>query len=110
MQHRDSAQDETSAQDEAPVQDNAPIFKVQIMACDTKMKEGDRRFKGVTGSEYFKEGGLYKYTLGASTDYNEIYRLRKSLLDKFPQAFIIAFKGGEKYDVTQAIKEFKKNR
>ena len=51
-----------------------------------------------------------KYTCGSSTDYNEIYRLRKSLLDKFPQAFIIAFKNGEKMDVRQAIREFKSNK
>ncbi len=45
-----------------------------------------------------------KYTLGASTNYNEIYRLRKEKLDKFPEAFIIAFKNGQKYDVNQAIR------
>lgn len=88
----------------------APVFKVQIMACDSKLSKGDRRLLGEEDCDYYKEGGLYKYTKGASTDYNEIYRLRKSLLSKFPQAFIIAFKNGEKYDVTEAIKEFKNNR
>ena len=89
---------------------DAPVFKVQIMACDSKLSKGDRRLLGEKDCDYYKEGGLYKYTKGASTDYNEIYRLRKSLLSKFPQAFIIAFKNGEKYDVTEAIKEFKNNR
>ena len=51
-----------------------------------------------------------KYTYGASTDYNEIYRLRKSVLDKFPEAFIIAFKDGKKTDIRQAISEFKSNK
>ena len=48
--------------------------------------------------------------MGASTNYNEIYRLRKSLLEKFPEAFIIAFKNGQKYDVVQAIREYKQNK
>ena len=48
-----------------------------------------------------------KYTMGASTNYNEIYRLRKSILDKFPQAFIIAFKGDTKVDAAKAYQEFK---
>jgi N-acetylmuramoyl-L-alanine amidase len=32
------------------------------------------------------------------------------LLDKFPQAFIIAFKDGQKMDVRQAIQEFKNRK
>ena len=53
---------------------------------------------------------MVKYTYGASNNYNEIYRLRKEILDKFPGAFIIAFKNGEKMDVNQGIREFKQNR
>ena len=88
----------------------APVFKVQVMASDTKLKKDDRQFKGEKDCEYYKEGGLYKYTIGESRDYNEIYRLRKKLLEKFPQAFIVAFKDDEKCDVNQAIREFKRNR
>jgi N-acetylmuramoyl-L-alanine amidase len=53
---------------------------------------------------------LFKYTIGASEDYNEISRLRKSLLENFPEAFIIAFRGGQKTDVRQAIQEFKSKK
>lgn len=88
----------------------APVFKVQVMASDTKLKKGDSRFKGEKDWDYYREKGLYKYTIGESEDYNEIYRLRKQLLKKFPQAFIVAFKDDEKCDVNQAIKEFKRNR
>lgn len=87
-----------------------PVFKVQLLASDRKLREGDNHFKGVTGCGVYYENGLYKYTQGASADYNEIYRLRKSLLEKFPEAFIIAFKDGRKCDVNQAIAEFKKNK
>ena len=58
----------------------------------------------------YQEGNMVKYTMGASTNYNEIFRLRKTLAEKFPEAFIIAFKNGKKYDVNQAIREFKQNR
>ena len=89
---------------------DAPVFKVQIMADTKAVPVSSSRFKGVKNIDSYKEGGYYKYTTGSSTDYNEIYRLRKSLLDKFPGAFIIAFKKGEKMDVTQAIREFKARR
>ena len=89
-----------------------PVFKVQIIATEKKLPKGDSHFKGEKDVDYYQEGGLYKYTVGASTNYNEIYRLRKELSTNFPQAFIIAFKNGAKTDVIKAVQEFKnrKNR
>ena len=91
------------------VQDE-PVFKVQILTSSRVLRAGDSHFKGETQIDSYQENGMVKYTIGASTNYNEIYRLRKSLLEKFPEAFIIAFKNGEKYDVSQAIREYKQNK
>ncbi len=90
--------------------DDAPVFKLQIFVSDRKLRKGDNHFKGEIGFDSYQEGGLVKYTMGSSTNYNEVYSLRKTMLGKFPQAFIIAFKGGQKYDVNQAIREFKQNK
>ena len=92
------------------VASSAPVFKVQILASSSKLPLSSPQFKGQEGIDSYEEGGLYKFTVGASTDYNEIYQLRKSLLDKFPQAFIIAFKDGQKTDVRKAIEEFKNRK
>ncbi len=91
-------------------QPDVPVFKVQIMASGNSLPAGSKQFKGLDGVECYEDGGLYKYTYGSSADYNEIYRLRKSVLDKFPEAFIVAFKGGLRTDVAAAIREFKQNR
>ena len=80
------------------------------MTSSTQLKANDKRLKGEKGVLFFKEDGLYKYTMGASPDYNEIYNLRKKLSAKFPQAFIIAFKNGQKTDVQLAIQEFKNRK
>lgn len=91
--------------------DNArPVFKVQILVSQRRLKPADQNFKGLEGCDSYEEAGMVKYTYGASNNYNEIYRLRKEILDKFPGAFIIAFKNGEKMDVNQGIREFKQNR
>ena len=103
------AQQNKPAQQKANVAD-APVFKLQIFVSNRTLRKGDAHFKGETGYDSFQEGNMVKYTMGASTNYNEIYRLRKSLAEKFPEAFIIAFKNGKKYDVNQAIREFKQNR
>ena len=87
-----------------------PVFKVQVLVSSSRLKAGDSRFKGLKGVESYQEGSVIKYTIGASTNYNEIYRLRRSITDKFPEAFIIAFKDGQRVDVNEAIREFKKNK
>lgn len=87
-----------------------PVFKVQIFSSSAFVKAGDKHFKGLAPVDCYQEGEWYKYTYGASTDYNEISRLRKSILDRFPEAFIVAFKGGQKMNVGQAIREFKSNK
>lgn len=99
-----------AAKKAVPAPKDAPVFKLQIFVGNRNLRKGDAHFKGETEFDSFQEGNLVKYTLGASTNYNEIYRLRKEKLEKFPEAFIIAFKNGEKYDVNQAIREFKQNR
>ena len=97
---------------EAKVESNAknsgkPVFKIQIMAADSKLASDDKRFKGLkTG--YYKENGIYKYTHGESEDYNKILQLKKQISDKFADAFIVAFLNGEKINTRQAIEIFKR--
>ena len=86
-----------------------PVFKVQILASSTKLKSNDPRLKGQKDAACYEEGGLYKYTVGSSANYNEIAQLRKTLAAEFPQCFIIAFKDGAKVNVQLAIQEFRNN-
>ena len=88
--------------------DGKPVFKVQIFATDHKLKKSDARFKGRTDADYYKEGGMTKYTIGESTDYNAMNKLRRELNAQFPGCFVIAFKNGEKMNINEAIREFKK--
>ena len=88
----------------------APVFKLQILASSTKLKPADPQLKGQKQADCYQEGGLYKYTLGSSEDYNEIYQLRKALQARFPQSFIIAFRNGNKMNVQEAIREYKNKK
>lgn len=89
---------------------NKIIFKVQILASNKALSANSKEFKGLQGVDSYKEGGLYKYTYGASENYNEIVRIRKSIADKFAGPFIIAFRNGKKMDINAAIAEFKKKK
>lgn len=93
-----------------PAPTAVPVFKVQILASTTRLKANDPQLKGQKSADFYQENGLYKYTVGASADYSEIAQLRKTLAASFPQAFIIAFKDGQKMNVQVAIQEYKNNK
>ncbi len=90
--------------------DKRPIFKIQILTSSKQLPAGSKEFKGLKPIDSYRENGLYKYTYGASTDYNQIYRMKKDIASRFKDAFIIAFKEGKKVNVQAAIKEFKNNQ
>lgn len=101
--------EETEAPRTSPAQDDAPVFKVQILTSQKKLSSNDKRLKNVK-ADYYVEKGIYKYTCGASTDYNAILRKRKELSAKFKEAFIVAFKNGKRIDTSKAIEEYKKRK
>ena len=107
-----TAENVISATEEMPVKEDIagmPVFKVQILISKKPLNADNSLFKGITGVESYVEDNYVKYTYGASTDLNKILRVRQHLLEKFPQAFVIAFKDGKKMDVGQAVREFKTN-
>lgn len=86
------------------------VFKLQILTSDRVLPENDKRLKGLKGTEYYKEGGFYKYTYGSSASYDEITRLKRSIAAKFKDAFVVAFENGKKTDVNAAIGKTRKNK
>ena len=89
---------------------NGIVFKIQILTSLKLLNKNDKRLKGLKDVGHYKEKGLYKYTYGDSPDYNKVLRTKRAISAKFKDAFIIAFRDGEKMDVNAAIKEFKQNR
>lgn len=76
--------------------ESSVVFKVQLFASRVELEKDAPDFKGVQGIELFTENRYFKYTLGAETDYAKIEKIRRSILSKFPDAFIIAFQGDRK--------------
>ena len=103
-----SAQTPTSPVENAAQE--VPMFKIQILTTSRKLALTDAALKGLKGCEWYEAGGDMKYTYGSSADYNEIRRLRKEIIDRFPDAFIIAFKNGQRMDVNEAIRTFLQNK
>lgn len=83
---------------------NQVIYKVQLFASEKKLKSQAPNFKGLKDVDFYVENGLYKYTIGAEADNAKIKALRKQVLTKFPEAFIIAFVGDKKITEKEALK------
>lgn len=108
------AQETTKTQDTKKTQDNTkkiekktnegPIFKLQLFTIDHALRSDDRHFKGLSPVEYYEEGGRYKYTYGATANYEDAKRLQKDIIDKFPEAFVVAFLNQQRIELAEAIK------
>ncbi|MCD8031954.1 MAG: N-acetylmuramoyl-L-alanine amidase [Bacteroides sp.] len=98
----------TTSQNISSHSDEEIVFKVQILSANRLLPANDKSFKGLKGIDHYKEGSTYKYTYGASTDYNQIQQTRRSISAQFKDAFVIAFRGDTKMDVKEAIEIFKK--
>lgn len=94
--------------EKAPTENDKIIFKVQVLAANRPLSPNSKEFKGRKGLEVYQEDGMYKYTYGASENYNEMQRVRRSLANDFAGPFVVAFKNGKKMNINIAIAEFKK--
>ena len=107
-------QDTTKTQNPTKTQDTTkkiekktnerPIFKLQLFTIDHALRSDDRHFKGLSPVEYYEEGGRYKYTYGATANYEDAKRLQKDIIDKFPEAFVVAFLNQQRIELAEAIK------
>ena len=69
-------------------------YKIQILAGRSKLPSNSKEFKGLKGVERYKDGNLYKYMYGATTDYDEVVKTLKKVQRKFKDAYIVTFKNG----------------
>jgi len=79
-----------------------PVFKWQITVMGKCVSADSPLFKGLKGVENYYEDGMYKYTYGASNDFNAIKKMQAQVKEKFPQAFMVAFIDGKRANLFTA--------
>jgi N-acetylmuramoyl-L-alanine amidase len=86
--------------------DSSVQFKVQIASARNPIVINSDYFKGLTNIEEHKFDNMYKYTVGSSGKYNDMVEFKKTIEDKFPDAFIIAIeKSGKQISLSEAFKK-----
>lgn len=79
-------------------------FKVQLAASSKKLATKPYNFKGLKNVDREKEGNLYKYFYGKTSDYNEIQLMKAYVQGKgYISAFVVAFKGSEKVKLSEVL-------
>lgn len=81
------------------------VFKVQIAAGKRKLKTESYNFKGLKNIYREKNGTIYKYYYGKSSNYEEIKKFKsEAKLKGYNSSFIVAFKNGQQIPVEVALK------
>ncbi len=81
-------------------------FKVQLATSSKKLATKPYNFKGLQDVERMEVNGLYKYFSGGTSNYDQVREnlaLAKEL--GYKDAFIVAYKEGEKISVKQALND-----
>ena len=87
-----------------PVNPDGVRFVVQFMATPENIPLTDKRFKTIPDVNRYFEGGLWKYTAGNEKDLASAKKIMQEIKAKYPDAFVIAFKGENKIPVSEAVK------
>ena len=99
--------DEKAAIANTPVNPDGVRFVVQFMATPENIPLTDKRFKSIPDVNRYFEGGLWKYTAGNEKDLPSAKKIMQEIKAKYPDAFVIAFKGENKIPVSEAVKLLK---
>lgn len=79
-------------------------FMVQIAASSKKIATKAYNFNGLSTIYREKEGKIYRYFYGKTSDYEKVKRLRNEAANKgYKDAYIVAYKKGKKISVSEAL-------
>lgn len=81
-------------------------YRVQIATSPTAIERKPENFHGLSGIDEYFSDGLYKYTAGLTSNFEEARQMQNMLRQHgFDGAFVIAFKGEKRIPVAEALKQ-----
>ena len=107
----------TKNKDASAQHEQAPVFpatsskkielRIQVLASGDQVPRDADVFEGLENIQEIKNGDTYKYTVGSSKSMDEINKLKKTITERFPDAFIIALENNEIIPIGQALEKLK---
>ncbi|GAA4281812.1 N-acetylmuramoyl-L-alanine amidase family protein [Gaetbulibacter aestuarii] len=85
--------------------DSPIVYKIQIAASSRALEPKPYNFNGLDHVTREKEGNLYKYFYGETSNYDMTKDLENEVKKKgYTSSFVVAFKDGKKISLTEALK------
>ncbi len=85
--------------------DTPLFFSVQIAVSRNDLECIPQNFKGVEGIWKEEQYGLFKYYCGKLPSFTETEALKTTILESYPDAYIVAFEKDRKIDLNEAKKK-----
>jgi len=79
-------------------------YKLQIFSSSKILKMNHRSIRDLKEVDYYVDGNMYKYTIGYSSNIEEIKALKKQYEDQYKGCFIVAFQNGKRISMAEAQK------
>jgi len=103
---------ETASAEVAAMNDKPPapsadriIFSIQLASSKNKIAPEPSSFKGYKEVMVIQDGRWFKYLVGKETSYHAALERCKTIKSDYPDAFVIASKGGKILPLNEALEE-----
>ncbi len=94
----------TDATDPDLINDETVYYMIQVLTTTRSRSLDDIAFSEYGHVAEFKTNNLYKYAVGKSTSFQQIYGMIPHVQESFPGAFVIAVKAGKIIPLSEARK------
>lgn len=95
-----------SKSNELAAENKGIIFRVQIATSPKAIATNAENFNGLSPIWEYKTDNTYRYTYGEAFTLSEAIYLQKTAREKgYKDAFVVAFKNGQRISVNEALKE-----
>jgi N-acetylmuramoyl-L-alanine amidase len=91
-----------------PVPDDQIIFSIQLASSKSKVATDPESFKGYEEVTVIQDGRWFKYLLGQVRDYHSALERCKEVKTDYPDAFVVASRGGKILPLSEALEEINK--
>ena len=88
----------------APAVPSSLFFAVQLAVSRNDLACAPENFKGLEGVWKEEQYGLFKYYCGKISTYKEVEALKTTVVEQYPDAYIVAFEKDRKIDLNKAKK------
>ncbi len=85
------------------------IFSIQLASSKNKIATDPSSFKGYEGVMVIQDGRWFKYMVGKESSYHTALQRCKAIKSDYPDAFVVASKGGKIVPLNDALEEINRS-